>query len=442
MKRLPPEETSVSRDDCRRQSRFALSEFSGFGFAERLESLAQVRLARNLLCLHLLCTTATYTQRTASAFGPMIDLSLGYAPIGLVRSAVGANVVALAQESACVYSYSVGNDGALEQKELFTLSQPARELACAPAWAKQPDEFAFLSRDGGSVMVMRYRDSTFKEETLELQTASQRLAYGDFNSDRRSDLLFFGKKRAGISTLVRQKDGSFSAGPLLFPDLSISDLQCTDLNGDGITDIYVLNWLSNQLGLYYGIGRGVFSEQVEVQLPGEPGDIALSPVSRQRTCQIAVSVPELKLVATFNCNSTGEIDPSGNLLLPAAPSHVHFTDINGDKDLDIVVATEQAIYVFLGKEGTLASTPIPFGVGSGVESFEVLDLDGDGKTDLVAIDRLGKRVIACGNTNWSGSVHWPSTYGVGAGAKGLAVLDVDQNGLLDVVVTNSVSSTL
>ena len=34
-----------------------------------------------------------------------------------------------------------------------------------------------------------------------------------------------------------------------------------DANGDGINDVFLLNWLSDQLEVFYGITRMVFSEQ-------------------------------------------------------------------------------------------------------------------------------------------------------------------------------------
>lgn len=394
------------------------------------------------MCFHLLCAGASFAQRSSGAFGPMIDFTLGYTPIRLTRSAAGSSVVVLAQESATVYSYSLGSANALEERMMFTLSRPSRDVTCAAIATREADEFAFLSRDGETVMLVQFQDSTFHEQAIELRTPSQRVTYGDFNSDGRTDVLLFGKKRAGISTLARQKNGKLVAGIVLFPDQSLSDLLCTDLNGDGITDIFVLNWLSNELGLYYGIGRGVFSEQVEVQLPGEPGDIALSGVTKAREVSIAVTVPEKNLVATFQCNSAGEIESTGDILLPTEPSHVRFSEINADNNIDIVTASEKAIFVLFGKQGKQWSSPIPFGTGRGIESIEVLDLDGDGKTDLAAVDRVGRRLVAYGNTSWSGAFRWPAVYGVGAEPKGIVVVDINRDGLPDVEVINTATSTL
>jgi len=412
------------------------------GFVHQFESFCWLRITRNVLYLQLLCASATYSQRTSISFGPMVDQSLGYTPHGLVRSPFSSEVAVLAEEAPRVHFYMLTSSGSLVQTDLLSLSKQCREIVAQPQIAKGQAELALLSADGASAFVVRKVNGVFSETALDPRTASQRLAYGDINNDKKLDLLFFGRKRAGISSLIRKKDGNYAEGSLLFPDLSISGLQCADLNGDGITDIFVLDWLTNQLELFYGIGRGVFSEQVEITLPGEPGDIAISPVTKERTLRIAVSLPEENLVATFSCNTMGEIEPTGTLTLPSSPIHVQFANINTDPNIDILVTTEQAIFVFLGKSNLQFAPPESFGAGSGTVACEVTDLDGDRNADLVMIDRERKRLVAYGNADWSGSVEWPATYGVGVSPSAIAVLDANEDGLLDVAVANSVSSSL
>jgi hypothetical protein len=341
-----------------------------------------------------------------------------------------------------LFFYTLAPDGAFLQSDLITVSNASKEIAAEHNYREEVIGFGLLSTGGDLVTVIQRVDGKFEEKTISVSTPSQRIAYGDINSDRRTDVLLFGKKRTGITPLLKQKDGKYAAGPMTFPDLSISDLRCTDLNGDGITDLLVLNWLSNQLALFYGIGHGVFSEQVGITLPGEPTDISISPVTKDRTVRIAVSIPEEKLVSMFRCNATGEIEPTGNLRFASAPSHAQFADINKDKELDLVVTAEEGVYVFLGESGMRLGPPTPFGAGKQIVSSDVTDLDGDSKSDLVLIDRASRRLVAYANAEWSGTIDWPATYGVGNSPNAIAALDVNDDGLLDIVVANSRSSSL
>jgi FG-GAP-like repeat len=416
--------------------------FADLNLAMYFGSMIRLRIARNVLCLPLLCSVA-YSQRFSSLLGPTVDLSLDYTPIGLVRSSALSEVAVLPQETLSLHCYVATTGGSLVQTRVIPFSAPANQVLSDLGDGHHDHfEFALLAKDGSSVMLLREgTEAEFKEATLPVAIASQRIAYGDVNSDRHKDLLLFGKKRAGISTLLRKKNGSYEEGPIIFPDVSVSDVQCTDLNGDGITDLFALDWVSNQLGLYYGIGHGVFSEQIEVPLPGEPAFLAISPVTSDRTTQIAVSMPEQNLVSMFRCNSTGEIEPTGNLAFPSAPSFLTFAKIDGDNLPELIVTTQKCVYVLAGTSSTLDDA-ISFGGGEGIVSCMVVDLDGDSKNDVMIVDRSAKRVTAYANANWSGSVQWPSVYGVGSNPRGLSVFDVNGDGLSDIVVANAGSSSM
>ncbi|MBM2839668.1 MAG: hypothetical protein HW412_196 [Bacteroidetes bacterium] len=411
-------------------------------FAGHLESLLRFRIARSVLYLHLLWTSATYAQRTSTSFGPTIDLSLGYTPIGLVRSTSQSEVVVLAHESPTMFCYTVAPNGAFIQSDLINLSNPSKEITVEYNQREEVVRFGLLSTDGEVVSIIHKAKGGFEEKTVPVSTPSQKVAFGDINSDKRMDLLLFGKKRTGVTPMLKQKNGNYADGPVRLPDLSISDLRCIDLNGDNISDLLVLNWVSNQLALFYGIGHGVFSEQVGVTLEGEPTSIAISPVTKDRTLRIAVAIPEEKLVSMFRCNAAGEIEPTGSLRFASAPVQIKFAAINKDKELDLVVTAEQSVYVFLGESNSRLGPPTPFGAGKQIVSCEVMDLDGDHKNDLVLIDRASKRIAGYANSDRSGTIDWPATYGVGDSPKAIAALDVNDDGLLDVVVANSGSSSL
>ena len=410
--------------------------------AEQFDLFLRTRIARNVIYLQLLCTGATYPQRASSSFGPLTDLALGYTPVGLAWLPSSGQIAVLGQENPTVYLYSLNSSASIIQTNEVSLSMNATDIVAPPGGTVAPEEFALLVADEEHILVMQKAGETYHETSLELPTRSQRVAYGDINSDRRDDLLLFGKRRSGVSTLLRQKDGQYAKGVLLFPDFSVSSIQCVDLNGDGITDVFMVNWLSNQIDLFYGIGQGVFSEQVEVPLPGEPDDIAVSPVTSERTVRIAVTIPDQNLVSTFRCNSTGEMVPTGSLKIPVPPLHVHFADLNGDQEPDLVVTTSRAAYVFLARGSAQFGQATAFGPGNDIRVCEEEDLDDDHKTDLMLIDRASRRLVVVGNSDWSGRVHWPATYATGIFPAGAAVADVNGDGLPDIAIANFGSGTL
>ena len=79
---------------------------------------------------------------------------------------------------------------------------------------------------------------------------------------------------------------SFREGPLLFPESSAGDLVALDLNGDRITDLVLVHWLSDRMAVYFGIGQCAFSEQVSLTLPAEPGRISVTAVQKRQVLRV------------------------------------------------------------------------------------------------------------------------------------------------------------
>jgi hypothetical protein len=119
----------------------------------------------------------------------------------------------------------------------------------------------------------------------------------DINADGQPDVLLFGRSMSGVATLLGTMRGDLRRGPLLFPEVSVSDMYAGDLNGDRLTDVILLDWLSERLLVHFGIGRAMFSEQVRLDLPGEPDKLDVTAVKQRRTLCVAVTLPGEQAVA-------------------------------------------------------------------------------------------------------------------------------------------------
>jgi len=109
---------------------------------------------------------------------------------------------------------------------------------------------------------------------------------------------------------------------------------------------------------------------------------------------------------------------------------IGFTDLDQDGDDDILVNLPQAEMSVLSNEGAAAFAAPAF-LQTGVRgSFEVGDIDRDGRDDLVAFDR--ENAILWIGQGTSGFFRAGSTP-TGAAGRGQLV-DLNQDGLLDVVV--------
>jgi len=403
------------------------------------------RFALSLFYCQLLCAPATFSQRSFTSFGTLSDFNLGYRPSGLaVGSAEPSRVeiALLAPEQPSVNLYEVSSSGRISQTASLKTQKTFRYIVASDLDGDGISEYVALSSGGNSVSILkRSSNNRFEEYEVSLPASVQKCVVADLNNDKRKDILLFGKNTAGVETLLGQPNGTFKLGTTLFSDISVSDLCTTDINADGITDILALNWLSNQLTVFYGISRFVYTEQVAVQLPSQPAEIAITNVTNLRGFRVAVTLPEASQVQVYSGNSLGDYRLMNTIAFDRKPAGVQFAHVNGDELLDLVSSTNQGIVVVLGASPTTFTQPVVFGAAHSIASWSVADVDGDGRNDCVLADQNTKRLITLANADHTGKVE-TIEYCVGASPQGLVIGDFNGNGREDIGVVNAASSNL
>lgn len=134
------------------------------------------------------------------------------------------------------------------------------------------------------------------------------------------------------------------------------------------------------------------------------------------------------------------------------PKGAVLSDIDGDGKPDAIVTNNAGsnitIYRNTSTTGAITSgsfaTGVSFTVGSSPWYFKVVDIDGDGKSDIVIPNRGANNISILRNTSTLGSISMATKvdYNVGSSPVDVAFDDLDMDGRLDVVVTNSSSNTV
>ena len=281
-----------------------------------------------------------------------------------------------------------------------------------------------------------------------LSTEGPYMAVADVNADGLSDVFIGGAKDQPGDLMIQRPDGKFvSSNTALFEQDRVSeDLGAVffDANGDGSPDLYVVSGGSEfsemapalQDRLYLNDGRGNFRKAVN-NLPAEDisgsrvaaadfdgdGDIDLFVGGRVVPGQYGVNPPSMLLKNDGRGHFT-------NVIAKAAPdlerigmvTDALWTDVNGDKRLDLVLVGEwMPITVFQNKgNGRLDRMSV-----RGLEKSNgwwnrivAGDFTGDGRTDFV-VGNLGL------NARLHAAENEPVT---------MYVKDFDGNGFLEQIV--------
>jgi hypothetical protein len=200
------------------------------------------------------------------------------------------------------------------------------------------------------------------------------------------------------------------AGPEIFPiDNQISNLRIADLDGDGLNDIVVVNNARSRINLLYN-QTGKTNRAASPQLVAKHDINELPPDARFRVDSIASEARIAALVGTdLNGDGRPDIayfgDPKELVVLynqgtngwsapkrwpitdgQLTPNSLAAGDLNGDGRPDLVLLGEDCVYFLPQKADHTLGEPEKIPVSGTVKSVQVLDVDGDGRNDLLLVN--------------------------------------------------------
>ena len=217
--------------------------------------------------------------------------------------------------------------------------------------------------------------------------------------------IFLGFQAAGADTNIF----GFT-GPEIFPiDPQIESLHVADMDGDGLNDIVVANNSRSKITILYNkTGKTNLTNKAK---PADTSDInELPPDARFRIESIAsekrissMVVADLngdgrpdiayygepkELVVQYNQGTNGWSAPKrwpiddGQL----TANTLNTGDINGDGRTDLVLLGDNVIYLLPQKEDHTLGEPQKIPFSGSVKAVQVLDVDGDGLSDLLLVN--------------------------------------------------------
>jgi hypothetical protein len=198
-------------------------------------------------------------------------------------------------------------------------------------------------------------------------------------------------------------------GPEIFPiDSQISQLHAADIDGDGLNDLIVVNNARSRINILYNqtgkTNTGSLKPTGRLEMNELPPDSRFrieSVPSEKRISSLVVADlnsdgrPDIayygdpkELVVLYNTGSNTWSSPKrfaiddGQLV----PNALAEGDLNGDGLKDLALLAEDHVYILYQKKDHTLAEPkrIPF--SGTVRSIQTVDIDGDGRTDLLMVN--------------------------------------------------------
>ena len=281
-----------------------------------------------------------------------------------------------------------------------------------------------------------------------LNSGPQSVLMADVNSDNKPDIIVANEGSNSVGVFLNIGNGSFArqaAYSTVYGSRSYS-VATADMNGDSKPDIVVANYGGDNIGVLLNIGNGAFRRQTTYSTGSnsQPSSVITVDVNGDNKIDIVVANSNGSNIGVFFNMGNGTLtnqttystgDGSNSRSLTTA-------DMNGDNKPDIIVGNSGTdnvgVLINLG-DGTFAiPTMYPTGYGSSPQSVTTVDLDRDGKPEIIVASYGTSTVDVLFDVD-NGMFTSPMLYSTGYGSAPQSVTTADLNGdnKLDIIVGNA-----
>ena len=219
-----------------------------------------------------------------------------------------------------------------------------------------------------------------------------------------------------------------------------------DFNGDGITDIAVLNSADNKVGILDGVGNGLFAKMRNFGLGAcsAGSSMAKADINGDGKTDLVIACSGNDIVVRLLGTGDGNFTlASGSVATCSQPASIAVGDFNKDSKGDFAVACmgSNQIGVYKGNGDGTFQAGVTYAAGLSPSAIAVGDFDHN-LTDDVIVANSGAGTVTLFSNNGSGILTSLQTVAVGAGPSAILAGDFNSDGYLDVAVANSTDASV
>jgi len=237
-------------------------------------------------------------------------------------------------------------------------------------------------------------------------------------------------------------DGTFQLATIIPVNIETTqELFPSDLNNDGIDDIVL-----QQRGIdaYEVILDPVLPTRRQYTtdtLPERPEQIVFGDLDTDGDTDAIIRIPGVREARVLLNDSAGVLTHDSTIDIRNRGGHMQLADINNDGDPDLITA-QSSIYVFNNDgSGRFSNGMQSFAVMGGVDASGTIDLDRDGREDIVLLDAtLQQLIVVRGRAQ--GAIWPPEYHDLEHRWYGMAISDLDHDGDQDLLLTHRYVGTL
>lgn len=303
-------------------------------------------------------------------------------------------------------------------------------------------------RQDNLVVLTGHGDGNFSvEKTIPTGVGSNPngLTSGDLNNDDYLDVVIANPGTDSIGIVLGYRYATFQSA-VKYPNVDLSgalSIRISDLNNDGVLDIVVANFLTDNVGIFLGHADGTFMTQKVYQLMigSHPRVITLGDFNNDTYLDIATCNWASNSITTLLGHGNGTFNTIAyySTGISTRPSGINVGDFNNDDCLDIVVCNygSDALSLFFGYgNGSFRNyTTVSTGYSSAPNAADVVDLNNDNHIDMIVVnegtDNIGI-LYGYGDGTFANIITYSTGYG--SAPRHASTADLNKDNRLDIVV--------
>jgi hypothetical protein len=304
-------------------------------------------------------------------------------------------------------------------------------------------DLAALNDISGTLSLMLQDDTGgFSARLLPIPAGSAALVAARLDGDALPDLV--GAAESSDYVWVARSTKAFTVFAPFAVGTRPASLAAGDLNGDLFDDVVVGNRESADVSVLLNDSTGSFDAQRRFGAGGAVHAITVGDLDRDRKLDVVAATETQSIVVLYG-DGTGSLGPSTAIEVSIRPAAILAGDLNDDERIDFIVLeappidAASRIAIVLGAGERTFASPLYVDSGIAAAGMTVADIDDDARLDVV-IGGVGSVSVMYGRGN--GTFDGPVSFVVSREANAVAVADFDADGNADVGYADSEADAL